>query len=793
MYNPTPAGLYPGEDFEFLELKNTGLNVIDLSGLQFTAGIGFTFTNGTRLNPGQFFVLARNAGQLSTNKYPGLVVNGIYKGKLDNDGEKITISHPLGGVILSFSYNDGGRWPITPDGQGYSLVPRDPNSNPDPGNPMSWRASTNPGGSPGSDDPPPSIPGVLINEILAHSVPPDMDKIELYNPTASPVNLRGWYLTDNSNIPRKFRFNEDRIIGAGSYLVLTETDFNPTPGTNNSFALEGGGEEVYLLSGDPGSTNLTGYSHGFAFDGSPAGATIGRYTISTGDDHFVILTNNTLGGPNGGPVVGPVVIRQIMYHPPDLTGGVDDQADEYVELVNISGAPVPLYDPSASTNAWHLRGGIEFDFPTGFTLGAGSNLVLVSFPPANPTFATPFRGRYGLFATTPLFGPWSGKLDNSSDSIEIKRPDVPDTNGVAYIPVDKVEYKDITPWPTGPDGTGAALTRRVLSAYGNDPTNWSSMAPLTIVMNPTNITTRPGSNVTFTATAVGTPPLTYQWRLNGTNLANGGGYSGVTTTMLSITGVQPQQRGDYSLAVTDISGTGFSLPATLTVLVPPTIVINPQPLTVVAGEFFTLGVLVTNFATLPCSYQWRLVSAPLPGGLFTTNSVTNFFTIRATNTSTSTITNSYRVVITNAANTAPGVPSPLVPVTILPDSDGDGIPDAWEIQYGFNPTNSMDGTNDFDGDGMSNRAEYIAGTDPTNPLSYLKVDQINGGPDAAILTFAAVSNKTYTVQYTSRVIAAPWINWTNIAAATSNRVLVLTNSPVGSAERYYRIVTPQAP
>ena len=47
------------------------------------------------------------------------------------------------------------------------------------------------------------------------------------------------------------------------------------------------------------------------------------------------------------------------------------------------------------------------------------------------------------------------------------------------------------------------------------------------------------------------------------------------------------------------------------------------------------------------------------------------------------------------------------------DSDGDGLPDGWEVQYGFNPLNNSDATVDGDGDGLSNLEEYQYGTDPT--------------------------------------------------------------------------------
>src|SRR6185436_2162220 len=126
------------------------------------AGITFTFTNGTTLGPGQFFLLGRNAAQF-TAKYPAVTLNGIYGGKLDNAGEMVTLSHPLGSKVLSVTYGERAPWPVAPDGFGFSLVPKNPNVNPDPDNAANWRASSLAGGSPGADDPTNSIPPVVIN------------------------------------------------------------------------------------------------------------------------------------------------------------------------------------------------------------------------------------------------------------------------------------------------------------------------------------------------------------------------------------------------------------------------------------------------------------------------------------------------------------------------------------------------------------------------------------------------------------------------------------------------------
>lgn len=57
-----------------------------------------------------------------------------------------------------------------------------------------------------------------------------------------------------------------------------------------------------------------------------------------------------------------------------------------------------------------------------------------------------------------------------------------------------------------------------------------------------------------------------------------------------------------------------------------------------------------------------------------------------------------------------------------PDTDGDGMPDAWEIRYGLDPHDPADGSKDQDGDGYTNVEEYLNGTDPTVFVDYKKLE-----------------------------------------------------------------------
>lgn len=148
-YHPLVPDTLDQRDFEFIELKNTEQE-LDISGVQFTEGITYTFPQRTTVDSGGFVVLASNKSSF-TSRY-GFSPFGEYTGALDNSGERIVLISAQSDTLISMTYADNSPWPAEADGGGYSLVSKETSPIGDPNDPSYWRLSNKLDGSPGSDD-----------------------------------------------------------------------------------------------------------------------------------------------------------------------------------------------------------------------------------------------------------------------------------------------------------------------------------------------------------------------------------------------------------------------------------------------------------------------------------------------------------------------------------------------------------------------------------------------------------------------------------------------------------------
>jgi hypothetical protein len=334
------------------------------------------------------------------------------------------------------------------------------------------------------------LTNVVINEVLTHTDLPLEDAIELRNLTSQPVDVGGWWLSDDEGTLQKYQIPSPTVIPANGFAVIYETAFTNDALAVIPFALSSGGDEVVLSAA--ANNALTGFRGRRDFGAQVNGVSFGRYITSDQREEFVAMSARSFGADDPGsveefrsgtgqanpsPRIGPVVISEVMYHPPDQ-GTNDNTVEEFIELHNVTTAPVPLYDPAHPQNVWRLRDAVDFDFPQGTVISAGDYLLVVSFDPINNTNAlAAFRARYNVASTTPIVGPYSGKLANDTDDIELRRPDAPNEGGVPSVLVERVRYSDRAPWPAEADGTGLSLQRASDLEFGNDPANWTAGPP----------------------------------------------------------------------------------------------------------------------------------------------------------------------------------------------------------------------------------------------------------------------------------------------------------------------------
>jgi hypothetical protein len=154
--------------------------------------------------------------------------------------------------------------------------------------------------------------------------------------------------------------------------------------------------------------------------------------------------------------------------------------------------------------------------------------------------------------------------------------------------------------------------------------NASGIIPVNVQVQPGNVSTNQGANVTFTATVQGgTPPLSYQWEYNNNPISD------QTGTNLVLTDLQTSQSGSYSVTVANTYGS-TNVAVSLTVNMGPAVIsqdIEPTNVLAYQGDPVTLSFIATG--SFPIYYQWYEDGARVAGA---TNSSYSFGALLGTNT-----------------------------------------------------------------------------------------------------------------------------------------------------------------
>ncbi len=845
MFNAPGAGAVDGAEFEFIELTNTGDKTLDLTGLAFTEGIAAIFPTGATLAPGAFAVVVRNSAVFAT-RYPGVPVAATFTGKLDNAGERLTLAAPGGGTIWQLTYNNTPPWPATASGLGFSIVNLAPASFPAPDEGQRWRASSALFGSPGAADPSPATPPVVIGELVAGAA----GFIELHNPTALSVNVGGWLLSNDLLVPAKAIIVANTIIPAngaihftaaalgfplseagGSVFLFAAASSVPTGyshawthgPTDGGLALgrvvDSTGEEhlVPLAASTPGTVAATpqigpvlinelwyhppvGYFEmvelrnlsatavnigGWRLDGF--GFTFASGTVLPGNGFLLVVADDPTAFrarhavPAGVPIVGPVTgaldnggERLTLERPSAVTSGA------YVALESLrynDKPPWPVTADGSGPSLQRVSGAVLALEPAnwqgqGLTPGLANAanqapVVSITAPAHLATFAPP-----GAFTISVTAGDAEGPLarvEFYDGAVKIgEDTTAPYALALTAVPAGEhwLTARAVDAAFASTDSipvliTGLGTTRATLSPWGAvwrfrdtgiaPPANWTQLAyddsawgsgPAELGYGDSDEATRVEDNPTPGYNSGDTNRYITTWFRRTFTVTNAAQITALDARMVRDDGAVVYLNGQEvwrdnlpaggltatTPAINSISGASESVQITKT--------INPA-LMVEGVNVLAVEIHQSAADSSDISFNFEL-NAQRPA-------------------------------------TAPA-----------PDTDGDGMRDAWEIANGFAYWNAADAAADADSDGTSNLAEFRLGLAPRNAAQAFRAVVSPGVAGAFTLTWPSAPGLFFTIRRTTTLVPP---NWQPVGTVTGGpgSTATFTDPAPGGTRSFYRV------
>ena len=393
------------------------------------------------------------------------------------------------------------------------------------------------------------------------------------------------------------------VSNDNSYHVVTAGATVTTSGVLDGFTITGGqadganpnerGGGIWINGGTPTLAQLVVTGNFALAQGAGLRVTSGSATLlsSAFVSNTVAFNVDTLNNGGGGIFVGggsSLTAQSCVFRSNSISGTTTGAGG-----LQTSGAAVTLINSIFAQNS-----------PNGLQVAiADGSLIVNSTFTANSAYGAAFFTSNGnTIANSVFWGNSTGQLclgAPCTGSATVTYSDVQGggifgTGNIDADPLFLSPPADLRPGPLSPvvdagnNGAvpgGVTLDIAGLPRFFDDPDvpdtgagltpPWVDMGayeriPITVT-TPTNLVVCSGSSAAFTVSAAGQPTLTYQWRKNGVNLANGGAISGVTTTTLTINPTVVGDAGNYDVVVTDGFGQPLASPAaTLTVNARPT-------------------------------------------------------------------------------------------------------------------------------------------------------------------------------------------------------------------------------
>lgn len=256
---------------------------------------------------------------------------------------------------------------------------------------------------------------------------------------------------------------------------------------------------------------------------------------------------------------------------------------------------------------------------------------------------------------------------------------------------------------------------------------------------------------------------------------------------MSLVVLDGQSNGDQAQATRDLPDRALSAGEVFTVTVN-LWVTNPTPSALILKEVLPTGWAVSNAmwngSPMPPTfaggeYKWLFgFGTPVPSGTLT-------YSTRADGSQGSVYVINGSVLY--GSETVATIGDQDISLGAFADTDNDGMPDDWELQYGLSPTNAADASANWDDDALNNLQEYLADTNPTNGASSLYITDIQVQNGESVVSWQCGQNAVQYFECADNLISNDWQCLQIFSPPTGvTNSLTIINTP-SAAQMYYRI------